>query len=135
MLSLIAIGAVVAAAGLLAVGRWRRVHGRLALVGRLCAAAAIVVFVVAGLRGDVALLMLAPLATFGLVSLAVVYDRRERKDDDSDDGGGEDGGGGGWPRGPDQPPEGEQPEWWPQFERELAAYAESRMACGDARHS
>jgi hypothetical protein len=33
----------------------------------------------------------------------------------------EDGGGGGWGRPPNDPPPG--PSWWPEFEREFAAYA------------
>jgi hypothetical protein len=43
--------------------------------------------------------------------------------DDSDDG---ETGGGGWGRGPSpsSPPPDADPEWWPEFEREFAAYTD-----------
>jgi hypothetical protein len=40
-----------------------------------------------------------------------------RRYEGPDDGGG----GGGWGRPPEDPPRG--PSWWPEFEREFAAYA------------
>jgi hypothetical protein len=47
------------------------------------------------------------------------------------EGGEDDGGGGRWrrekPRAP-KPPTGQEPPWWPQFEREFRAYAARRSA-------
>ena len=45
--------------------------------------------------------------------------------DDSDDGGN---GGGGWPRRPTPPtrPTDSDPPWWPEFERDFAAYVDRR---------
>jgi hypothetical protein len=44
------------------------------------------------------------------------------------DGGGDDGGGGGGPSpSPGPSPEGD-PDWWPEFERALAAYTSARLS-------
>ena len=74
-----------------------------------------------------------------LVAAAVVIayagrPHRQGGDEDADSGSG---GGGGGLRGPDGPrPAGEGPEWWPEFERQFAAYVASEHdtapACSNA---
>jgi hypothetical protein len=80
--------------------------------------------------------LLAPAAALGfLIFLALRSDEVSSGADGGDGGGGEAGGNGGsgvdrhpdLPRQPggDQPPNGpqaEEPDWWPEFEREFALY-------------
>jgi hypothetical protein len=78
------------------------------------------------LAGCVLVVMIALL---GLTALAAAFSgaRRERGPGEDDAGGG---GGGGSVRRmpPGRPPEppGADPEWWPSFEREFAAYVRQR---------
>ena len=58
--------------------------------------------------------------------------RRDRGGSDNDDDDGRDGGGGSGRRDrtpPNRPPDTE-PEWWPEFERQFAAYAARRLTSG-----
>jgi hypothetical protein len=53
--------------------------------------------------------------------------RRKPGGGGSDEGyGGGGGGGGGAPTPPNRPPDAD-PEWWPDFERQFAAYVEDRL--------
>jgi hypothetical protein len=74
---------------------------------------------------------------FWLVSCFVVIQRRP--DDESDGGDGPGGGGGSGPGGggpgpgglesdPRRDPLGSEPPWWPEFERQFAAYTSSAPA-------
>jgi hypothetical protein len=79
--------------------------------------------------GALAGCLLVVIAALGLILLAAAYSgaRAERGAGEDDDGGG--GGGGSVRRTPlGRPPEppGAEPEWWPRFEREFAAYARER---------
>jgi hypothetical protein len=79
----------------------------------------------------VAIIIGAAIATAGGIWLvARLWPRSDADDNRSNEDGPGDGGPGGWgPRGPesDRPtPGGNEPEWWPQFEREFAAYSERR---------
>jgi hypothetical protein len=76
----------------------------------------------------VAFFLGAVIATVGGIWLLVaLWPRTDADDNRSNEDGPGDGGPGGWgPRGPgpDRPtPGGNEPDWWPQFERDLAAYA------------
>jgi hypothetical protein len=77
-----------------------------------------------------AALTIATLAVAGLVVVMVLSILRSFGDDsDGDDG--TDGGGGGLHRDRHPPPEhpsagGEEPAWWPEFERELDEYIGAR---------
>jgi hypothetical protein len=55
------------------------------------------------------------------VWLAVGFVRSRRSGDDDEDGGG----GGNRPVGP-RPPPNQDPEWWPEFERQFSEYASRR---------
>jgi hypothetical protein len=76
--------------------------------------------------------LLFALTTVGLLLVAfavVVYVcvRWDHGGSDDEDGGPGWGGGGSRPSGPDGPREpGGEPAWWPEFERQFAAWVESR---------
>jgi hypothetical protein len=60
-----------------------------------------------------------------IVAMAASLHLWARETDDGDQQRGEDDGGGPWRRAPDGPNPrggGSEPEWWPEFERQLAAY-------------
>jgi hypothetical protein len=71
-------------------------------------------------------------ACLGLgVWLIVATGREDSDEDGGDNGDGEGGGGGGGRRGPRHPEPGpslpdDDPEWWPQFERDFADYLQAR---------
>jgi hypothetical protein len=79
--------------------------------------------------GVVALgLIVVPFAL--LVVLACVRGARRRADDEDDDAGWG-GGGGSRPTGPDSPPHPDDGlAWWPEFEREFAAWVEHTRVPG-----
>ena len=68
---------------------------------------------------------LLTLITFGGLAIGLLarLARHSQEDDDGDSGSG----GGGGPRRPTPPPRpGGDPVWWPEFERQFAAYVRSR---------
>lgn len=73
------------------------------------------------------LLCLALVAVIGLVIWRLCVG--DGGNDESDDeGGGGGGGGGGRKRTPPRGSPGNEPEWWPEFEREFAIYVTNRLA-------
>lgn len=67
------------------------------------------------------------LVAFGGLALGFVA-LRARQSPEDEDGDSGSGGGGGGPRRPGRPPSpgGPDPVWWPEFERQFAAYARSQ---------
>jgi hypothetical protein len=76
---------------------------------------------------------LAVFAAVLLILLRPPRDHRDGADGDSGPGGRGRGPGGG---GPDPPqPTGDDPAWWPEFERELAEYVSTRHAPTGSRRA
>ena len=78
--------------------------------------------------GYVSILLLLVLVAICVLFLWQAVRRSDGGPDDSDES---DAGGGGWGRGgptPPCPPPDVDPAWWPEFEREFAAYVNGHLA-------
>ena len=77
----------------------------------------------------VSILLLLVLLGIYVLFLWQAVRRSDGGADDSDESGS---GGGGWGRGPTPPcpPPDAEPAWWPEFEREFAAYVNGHLAPG-----
>jgi hypothetical protein len=86
----------------------------------------------AGTRGNggpTAAIALLMLVAFGGLAIGLLARRARPSQEDDHGDSGSDGGGG--PRRPTPPPQpGGDPVWWPEFERQFAAYVRSRSQEG-----
>jgi hypothetical protein len=82
-----------------------------------------------GNEGPLAAIALLVLIAFGGLAICLLA-RRPRPSQEDDDGDSGSGGGGGRRRPTPPPQPGGDPVWWPEFEREFAAYVRSRSQKG-----